>query len=516
MSKKKATINVFVSAITYVLSFIPLFIVRKIFLDTLGSQLLGISLLYTNIIGYLSLAEMGVGTAITFALYKPFRYDSREIIKGYLDYYKRFYRIIGIIVFILAILLLPFLKVFIIDDINMFEARVYFLLFIINTIITYIFSYKLCLLTVAEEGYKISIGTTLSKLIISFIQCIILKIYLSFYMYIITEIIINLLYYIIINKYIDTRYPWLLHKKGKIGTEEKAILSKNIKALFIHKIGGVAVFGTDNILISSFINLDILARYNSYYLIIKAFQGIITTSMESITPSIGNLIAEDMVEELYEVYKRVFFITFWISSFVCIASFNTITQFIKLWLGTYQTLDRLTVSIIIINMYFQLMRIPIDNFKNGAGIFYQDRYAPIAEIIVNLIFSIFLINIIGLPGVFIGTLISNITVIFWAKPLVTYKYVFHRKLIDFFKLYFKYLLIGMIPLILTSNLTSALQKSNSIIAFIINCSINILVINLFYLIIFWRSEEFNYFKFILIKIFYKLKTYIIIRLMNIR
>lgn len=494
MRTKKAMINVLVSILTFILGFLPGFIVRKIFLDTLGTELLGLNSLYTNIIGYLSIVEMGIGTAIIFSLYKPFAEGDKIKIKGYLDYYSKFYKIAGTLILILGLLLVPILKVFIRDNINMKDASIYFILFLINTYISYLFSYKLCILNVAQEGYKISIGTTISKIFIAIVQAILLLKYSNFYLYIVTQIIINLVYYIVMNLYINKEYIWLKNTKGEITSEEKESLVKNVKALFLHKIGSVVVFGTDNLVISSFINLGAVAKVNSYNMIISAIQGMIGVSMNAITPSIGNLLVENNKKLAYKVHKRIFFLNFWIVSFITISLFNTITQFVKLWLGDSQVLSTFTISIILINTYFQLMRSSVERFKDGSGNYHQDRYAAFFEASINLISSIMLVNIMGLPGVFIGTFISNLAVVFWIKPKITYKYVFEKPLKDYFKMYFKYLIIAIIPLIITNILTYRFKLINSISILVINCLINIVVINGIYLILFWNNEEFRYFK----------------------
>ena len=190
-------------------------------------------------------------------------------------------------------------------------------------------------------------------------------------------------------------------------------------------------------------------------------------------------------------------------SFVTISLFNTIKQFIVLWLGYSEVLDQVTVSIILINFYFTLMRPCIDIFKEGGGLYYQDRFAPMFEAVINLVTSVILVNVIGLPGVFLGTLISNFTVLFWVKPRIVYKYIFNRSIKDYFIIYFKYVLLALIPLIATNLLTFNLKNMNSIGAFILNCLINIVVINVIYLIIFRKSEEFKYYKLLIYKVLNK-------------
>ena len=185
---------------------------------------------------------------------------------------------------------------------------------------------------------------------------------------------------------------------------------------------------------------------------------------------------------------------FWIVSFITISLYNTITQFMRIWLGENQQLDNFTVSVVLINLYFQLMRSSVEQFKEGSGNYHQDRYVAFIEAFINLTFSIILVKKIGIAGVFLGTFISNISVVFWIKPRITYKYVFKTPLKNYFYMYFKYLFIAVIPLIITIILTANIKESNSILNFLINCLINIVIINTFYLIIFRKSEEFKYFK----------------------
>ncbi|MDB1921709.1 O-unit flippase [Clostridium tertium] len=494
MRVKKAAINVIITIITFVIGLLPNFIVRKVFLVNLGNELLGLSSLFSNIVGLLSIVELGIGSAIIFSLYKPFAEGDKVKVKGYLDYYFNFYKKIGFVILGLGFLILPFIKLFIKEEINIFQAQQYFILYLINTVMSYWFTYKICILNVAQEGYKVLIGTTASKVIIALLQILSLKHYPNYYVFLIIQIIINLIYYIIINWYIDKKYRWIKTTHGEITIDEKNSLSQNVKALFLHKIGGVVVFGTDNLLISSFINLVTVSKYNSYNMVINSAQSLISNALASITASVGNLLTEGDRENNYLVHKRLFFLNFWVVSFVTISLFNTIKQFIILWLGHSEVLDVFTVSIILINFYFTLMRLCVDIFKEGGGLYYQDRLAPMFEAVINLISSIILVNLIGLPGVFLGTLISNFTVLFWVKPRIVYKYIFNKSLKEYFIRYFKYVLLALVPLTATAFLTSNLKNINNIWAFILNCLINIVVINVIYLIIFRNSEEFKYYK----------------------
>jgi O-antigen/teichoic acid export membrane protein len=455
--------------------------------------MLGLNSLFTNIIGWLSVVEMGVGSAIVYSLYKPFADKDTKKINAYIRFYGKFYRSIGGIVLAGGLLIAPFLRYFIKDEVDMKIATIGFILFLLNSFITYLFSHRLCILNVAQEAYKITIGTTISKLVISGLQLVLFIYYPNFLLYIAIQLVVNLIYFIVINSYVSKNYSWLGKDKEEIEDTEKKSLLKNIKAMFMHKIGAVVVFSTDSLVISKFIGLTVAASYTNYQMIIMAIQTLISTAVNGITASIGSLLTTGDKEHAYKIHKNLFFLNFWITSFVIISLFNTLNQFIVLWVGAEYLLDTLTFVVILINVFITLMRSSVERFKEGGGNFYRDRYAPICEAVINLVASIILVNYIGLPGVFIGTLISNIMVIFWTQPYIVYRYIFDKKLSAYFTMYFKYLLLGTIPLLITSFITNSLKYDYTISSFIANCLINIVVVNGLYLVIFFKKEEFKYY-----------------------
>ena len=342
-----------------------------------------------------------------------------------------------------------------------------------------------------KKNIRLQLELQFSKLIITLIQYFMLKVYPNFLVFIIVQIVVNLVYFIIINMYITKKYPWLNEKKENLDEKTSKRLLKNVRAMFMHKIGDLVVNSTDNIVISKFVGLGALANYANYQMVIIAFQTVVSRGLIGLTASIGNMLSTEDKEKAYNVHKKVFFLNFWAVSFIVISLYNTLNQFIGMVFGEKYLLDGLTFAIILMNVYFASMRDRFEQFQSGSGNFYQDRYAPIVESIINIVASIVLVRYIGIAGVFIGTLISNFTVVFWTKPYVVYKYVFNKKLIDYFKMYFKYLVIALIPLIITGFATAPFKNDYSIISFIINCIINVIIINLFYLVVFFKSEEFK-------------------------
>lgn len=500
MRTKKAAVNSIANILSYIIILVPNFLVRKVFLVNLGENWLGVNSLFANIIGLLSIMELGIGSAIVFSLYKPFEENNKEKVQGYLYYYKKFYSKLGKIILIVGLLLIPFLNIFINNELNMKMVTICYIICLCNTYITYIYSYKSCILNVAQEEFKLSISSTISKLIICILQIMFIMIIPSFVVFLSIQFIINLAYYIILNIYIDKKYSWINSSNGYIEISEKKSLTKNIKALFFHKIGSFVVDSTDNLMISYFINLSTVAKFNSYNMIISTCRNIVFKGLSGVTASIGNLLVTKDKKSAYDVHKKLFFLSFWIVSFICIMLFNVLDNFIIIWLGKDQLLDRFTVVILIFNLYFIAMRSSVERFKESSGNFSQDKYAPVFEAIINLGASIILVKKIGLPGIFLGTLISNLTVIFWTKPLIVYKYVFNVRVSEYYKMYFKYLGISIIPLVMSSYLCNKIIINNIYVSFLLECIIITLVVNSIYIIIFRNSNEFNYYKNMLYKL----------------
>ncbi len=505
MRKKKSIINSSVNIFSLLLTFLPNLIVRKAFLNSLGSEELGLISLYTNIIGWISIIEMGIGSAIVYSLYKPFYDKDYTKVNAYINYYKHFYRIVGFTILLSSFVISPYMKFFISGDIDSNFVSIGFLLFTFNTFISYIFSHRLCILNVAQESYKLTLTTSLSRLIIAVFQYLSLKLNPNFYFYIIIQILVNYIYYIIIDKYVYFKYKYIFDLHGELEKSEKYNLTKNIRSLFMHKIGSLIMFSTDNIIISKFLGLSLLARYTNYQTIISVIQNFFNALMGGATASIGNLISEGDKKNIYNIFKNMMFLNFWFASFIVISLYNTIDQFVVIWLGKESTIDFITIILILFNTYFVCMRQSVETFKSASGLFYQDRYAPICEALINLFMSLYLVNKLGLLGVFLGTLCSNLLVVFWVKPYVVYKHLFERNVLEYYIMYFKYMLVGIIPLFITNLLTSTFKYNYNIGSFIINCFINIVFINLIYIIIFHRSHEFKYFRGILLNIIKKIR-----------
>ena len=491
MRVKNSIINIMTGLGSQIIITLLSFISRTVFITYLGVEYLGINGLFTNVLGMLSLAEAGIGSAIIYNLYKPVAENNIEKINMLMNFYKKTYRIIALVVFLLGLSLLPFLDHFTngteVENINL----IYFL-FLFNTAASYLFSHKVSFLNVCQKGYIVTGVYSISSIIATFIKIGILYFTSNYILYIAIDIVITITTSIILSLLVNKMYPFIKNKvSNKLDDETKSNIVKNVKALVLHNIGGYAVFGTDNLIIASFVSVTAVGLYSNYYMLINICRTFINQFFDNITHSIGNLVAVESDDKIYSVFKVTMFFNFWIYSFFSILLYIIIEPFITLWLGSEFIMSKGLIIILMINFYVSGMRRSISTIKTTSGIFHEDRYAPFVEAAVNLVASIVLVQYFGIVGVFIGTLISTLVVPFWVAPYLVYKKVFKRSVSSYFLKYFFYVAIGLVTCFLTSLICNTLLDDR-FISVLLRGIICLIVPNLIYIGIFYKTDEFKF------------------------
>lgn len=500
MRLKNSLKNSIYAIISNVLIILIGLITQSFFVKTLGKEYLGINGLFNNIVSMLAVVELGIGPAIIVNMYKPLAESNYKKINEIMSFYKKCYRIISFVVILLGLLITPFLNFFVetsIDFSNYGGIYTIFLLFILDAGLSYFLSYKRSLLQADQKNRYINLIHTISYLFMNIIQILILIKTKNFILFLIIKIIFRVIENITISIITDKLYPWLSMKNNqKLDKFEQNKIFTNVKGLFFHKIGGFIVMGTDNIIISKFLGLKIVGLYSNYYLIINSVSLLINQIFSSLTASVGNLLVTTSKEKTYEIYKNIMFLNFWIYGFASTAMFNIMGPFIKIWLGEDFLLSTIVLVVLVINFYMTGMRSSIGTYKEAAGIYYEDRYIPIIESVINIVASIICVKFFGLAGVFIGTIISSIIVVFYSLPYYVYKKVFDRNISEYYKLYFKYLLFSFISVSLTYGILKLLYQFDlsNIICFILSTVLSLIIPNILFIITFRKKEEFNYFK----------------------
>ena len=287
------------------------FISQAIFVRTLGTEYLGLNGLFSNIVSMLAVVELGIGSAIVYNLYKPIAEDDRQQIKILMKFYKICYRVIAVIVFIIGIIIIPFLPK-IVGEVNIDENIVIiYLLFLLDTILSYLFTYKRTIIIANQRNYYINIIHTATYTFFTIIQ-IVVTIYLkNFYAYLIIKVISRFIENIIISHFANKLYPFIKEKEDKkMPKEVLDDIIKKVKALFVHKISSFLVSGTDNIIISTFLGVTTVGYYSNYSMVINALTILISQIFAGLTASIGNLLVKENNNKIYEVFKKIYFINF--------------------------------------------------------------------------------------------------------------------------------------------------------------------------------------------------------------
>lgn len=493
MRIKNSIKNIYISILTQIIISILGFISRKVFLDNLGAEYLGINGLLTNVISMLGLVEGGIGLSIVYNLYKPLADDDKPKIIALVQLYKKIYTILAIVVFALGLAIYPLLNLIIKDGSNIKYMGVVYFIFVIKNVISYLNAHKWSLINADQKGYILSKYNLLFNIITIVSKIFILQITKNYILFLLIEITIFIIQNIWNGRVVNYKYSYLKTKeKYNIDKDTKDNLIKNVKAIFLHNIGTYCVFGTDNILISAFISLKTVGLYSNYTMVISQLASLLTPVLGGIGASVGNLIATESKEKSYDVFKITYLINFWIYSVSTIFLFNLLEPFITWCFGNDLLLGRLAFFFILLNFYISGMRSSILIFKQKAGIFDDDKYIPLIESAINLGSSIILIKYFGLAGIFMGTTISSLICPVRITPKIVYNKVFNKPVKEYFKNYIIYITLTILVGGLTTFICNFLIRFDGFIALVFKGSICLFIVNIIYIIIFFRTSEFKY------------------------
>lgn len=485
-------INIFVGLGGYVLSTLLGFVSRMVFTRTLTAEYLGISGLFSNILTMLSLAELGIGSAIVYALYKPLATHDRDKVASLVKFYGQCYRVIGCVVAIIGLAILPFLNVIIQEEPNIKEnLHVIYLIFLFNTASSYFFSYRSSLLIAAQQNYLVTgvnyfILIVQTSLQISWLLCT--GEYLG---YLIIQALGTLVYNVIISSVAKKRYPYIASKNVQpISREERNGLVKNVRALVIYKLSGLLVNSTDNVIITFFNGLTMVGLASNYTLLSNTLNSLLGQIFNGITASVGNLNATETKERKIEVFETLNLLNFWLFSWAAIGIFVVSTDLVAVLFGNEYVLPLEIPFILAVNFYMVGMQNAVWTFKNAMGLFRPGRYLLILTAAINLVASILLGQLWGLFGILAATAISRLFTNTWYDPYAVYKYGFDENPAIYFFLYIKYagimLLIGAVCYIICSYIT--IMPILDVILKICICSV---VINGVYWAVFCRCKPYR-------------------------
>lgn len=437
---KNVTRNSTIAALSKILIFILQFICRTIFIKILSTEYLGVNGLFTNILTMLSFAELGIGSAIIYKLYKPIANNDEDKVKTYLNFYKKAYIFVGIVVIAIGIIIIPFLK-YIVTDIPTIKENIYYIyiLFLLNSSLSYFFTYKKSIIIGYQKEYIITIIDFLMVLIQNILQIVILVITKNYILYLLIQILCTLLDNLISSIVANKMYPYIKDKNyTKISKKEEKSIFKDVKSLVLYKIGFSISTGTDNIIISAFIGVGEVGLLSNYTTITNAINTFLTAFFNAFTGSVGNLNAGEDIKKQEKIFYEMLFLSFVIYSIISILVIVLINDFIQLWLGEEYLLSELVAIILGVNMYIDGLRYVNYTFRTTMGIFKEGRFAPIIAAVVNVVLSIIFVQFWGIFGVLFATAIARLFVTTMNEPYLIHKLKFKTSSKKFYLKYLYY------------------------------------------------------------------------------
>lgn len=485
--------NVKYNIISQILMILISFISRTIFIKILGEAYLGVNGLFSNILTLLSLADMGIGSVLVYSMYKPLALHDDSKIKQLMNTYRKVYHFIAGFIFVVGLCILPFVQYLIKDIPDIGHLNFIFFLYLVNTVVTYLCIYKISIITADQKNYVVTIRRQVSTIVANILMALVLILTHNFIAYLLVQIISSVVTNIYLSKVAEKMYPSIKDTAGyELEKEEKKELKKNVLAMIFHKIGGVVVSGTDNIIMSIMIGIESVGRYSNYLLIINTVKTFVFQIFQSITASIGNLTVQNNDEHTYDIFKKIYFANFWMVGFCTICLFCLLNPFISLWIGGKFVFPIVVVGMVVLVFFVDGMRQSILAYKDAMGLFWYDRYKPIFEALVNLVVSIVFTIKFGIIGIFMGTAVSMIFVCLTVESYVVYKYGFHRNQKEYFMMLFRYLIIDIIALVITVLCTNLILQTG-IVGFILKCMIAAILPNIIFALCTFKTEEFKYF-----------------------
>ena len=474
------------------------FISRTAILYILGEQYLGLSSLFTSILSFLSLADLGVGGAMVYSMYKPIAENDTKTIRALLNLYLKFYRIIGTVILALGLCLIPFLKVLVHEelpsDINIY---VLYILYLINTCLSYwLFAYKSALLQAYQRNdIESKIAMVITPLSYIFMLGALFLTH-NYYAYVIWLPIFTIVTNVVRMLYVNKHFPEL-KPQGHISQELRASIVKKVTALLGTKLNTVVLNAADNIVMAAYFGLATIGIYGNYYYIMSSIIGFLGICYSAMTAGLGNSIALESVDKNYNDFMKFSFINSWLVGWCTICLVCLYQPFMYLWAGK----DLMFPFFIVLEfgLYFyvyQIRKIPV-TYKDAAGIWWEDRFRPYVSMIVYLVLNIVLAQVIGVSGIILSTVISLLISIPWENYTV-FKYIFHRSSRGYYKKMAYYALTVLFAGIVTFVLCS--PWGNGFPALLIRACICLIVPNLLIILGNFKGKEFQDSKVFLISI----------------
>lgn len=476
----------------YVVTFVLGLVCRMAFTRVFSAEYLGINGLFGNVLGMLSLAELGIGSAIIYALYAPLAKKDNAKIATFVNFYGKCYRVIAIVVLAVGLALIPFLNLIIKEKPDIEENYyVIYLIMLFNSVSGYFFAYRSSLLVAAQKNYLVTLVSNIVIIVQNFVQIGVIFIFENYIVYMLIASVCGMTTNIISSEIAKREYPCIKEKHpAPLEKEEKRSLIKNVRALTINKIGGLLVNSTDNIITTFFDGLVTTGLASNYTLLSTSINSLLNIVFNSINASVGNHNALEDKEHRLALFKSINLANFWIYGWAAIGIFVVSGDVVSVMFGAEYILPFEIPLIIAVNFYMVGMQNAVWTYYNTQGLFYHGRYVSVITAVINIAASIALGRIWGLFGILLATAISRLFTNTWYSPYAVFKYGFKMSSKPYFIRYVLYALLLAATgagCFFICSFISFTPIVNMIVKFVICC----IVPNVVFLLCFGRSKEFE-------------------------
>lgn len=494
---KNSALNFASGFLGRVLTILLNFIVRTIFIYCLNEAYLSVNGLYSNILTVLSLAELGFGSAMVYRMYAPVAVKDYQKTAALLHFYKKIYAIIGVVIFCLGLCVIPFMDYIIKDKPDVSGLTLYYILFLINTTISYWFaSYKASVLYADQKEYIKTNVQNATSILQSALQVVLLLMFRKYLLYLLVQLGCNIILNLYVAHLVDKRYPQIReYRDARVTSDERGQIKKDAEALVLSRFGHVVLNGTDNIIISAVVGVLWVGRLSNYTLICDSVTSVLCQITAAITGSLGNFFATEDKHAGYALFKKVEFLNFWLYGFSFIALVTLLDPFVQIWAGGRFVLG-LPISIAIaINFFVAGYMNTLWVFRSTLGLFKQGKFRPILVAILNIVLSIVLGKLWGVFGVLFATFLSRASINLWYDPIVLHKYGFGISCKPFFIRYLKRIFLLMAVLLVMLAVRRAVLPSEvTVLRFILMTVITAVVPNAVFGLVYHHCDEYAYFK----------------------
>ena len=489
---KNASRNIFFGVILKIYQILVPFLMRTAMIYLMGVQYLGLNSLFTSVLQVLNLAELGVGSAMVYSMYKPIAEDDETTICAFMKLYRTYYRVIGLVIAVVGCALTPFIPHLIKSDVPAgINIYILYLLNLTATVLSYwLFAYKNSILQAHQRTDVVSKVTLITSTVQYGLQVAVLWLFHNYYLYVIVALATQVLTNIATAVCANRLYPQF-KPKGNVDKVQVQRINQRIRDLFTSKIGSIIYDSADTIVISAFLGLTVLAVYQNYFYILNSITGLITVVFSACTAGIGNSIVVESKEKNYQDLKKFTFIITWIAGFCSVCLLCIYQPFMELWVGKDLMLSLSAVVCFVVYFFVRQFNALFNLYKDASGMWHEDRLRPLTAALTNLALNLILVQFIGIYGILLSTVLAILCV---GMPWILHNLftvIFERKhMWPYLRRFAKYCFVVLISCTVTYLICSRISIG-LVPTILIRGVICMIVPNAIYFLVFRKTEEYN-------------------------